>query len=134
VGGPHRPAAHKAGLPAPSLIVLHEMDNDRPMDLTVRVDDGGPSLLLVVRGELDLMAAARVSGAVGDELRKPVAADLSEVTFMDSSGLRVLLEVKAACDRAGVDFTLVRPSEAVMRVLELVELKGEFEISREAVG
>ncbi len=47
---------------------------------------------------------------------------------MDSSGLRALLEARQACADAGRPFAIARPSDAVLRVLELVDLSREFEV------
>ncbi|HWK26139.1 MAG TPA: STAS domain-containing protein [Solirubrobacter sp.] len=68
--------------------------------------------LLVLYGELDIVTAPRLSALV-DALRArrhAVALDLSEITFMDSTGLATLLA-------AGAE--LRRPSHAVRRVFEL---------------
>ena len=54
--------------------------------------------------------------------------DLGSVGFMDSSGLRSLLEARQRGGDAGRGFALSRPSEAVQRVLELVDLTGEFDV------
>lgn len=48
-----------------------------------------------------------------------VVVDCSKVTFMDSMGLRFLLEVQQAATEAGHNFALANPSKPVMRVLEL---------------
>ena len=58
----------------------------------------------------------------------PIIIDLGGVDFMDSSGLRSLLEARSAAGDAGPPFALARPSAAVRRVLELVDLTGEFEV------
>jgi anti-anti-sigma factor len=53
---------------------------------------------------------------------------------MDSSGLRSLLEARQRCLDAGRGFALARPSEAVQRVLELVDLTGEFDVVERPVS
>jgi anti-sigma B factor antagonist len=88
----------------------------------------GDSVVVVAEGELDLVGAPRLIEALpagGDE---PVVVDLGSVAFMDSSGLRALLEARRSCVDAGRRFALARPSGPVWRVLELVDLTGEFEI------
>jgi anti-sigma B factor antagonist len=88
-------------------------------------EDGG-AVVIVARGELDLVGAPRLLQALPAEGSSPIVLDLGEVGFMDSSGLRSLLEARQACADAGRDFAIARPSEAVCRVLELVDLSGEF--------
>jgi anti-sigma B factor antagonist len=90
----------------------------------VREDTG--TFVITARGELDLVGAPRLLQALPSEGSAPVVLDLSHVGFMDSSGLRSLLEARQACADAGRDFAISRPSEAVTRVLELVDLLGEF--------
>lgn len=85
------------------------------------------TVVIVARGELDLVGAPRLLQAIPAEGSSPVVLDLEGVQFMDSSGLRSLLEARQACVDAGRGFAIARPSDAVNRVLELVDLTREFE-------
>lgn len=71
-------------------------------------------------GELDMATAddlsALLQGESGREL--PVVLDFEGISFMDSSGLRVLLEAARAED-GGTAIVIVRPSEQVQRVLDI---------------
>ena len=65
----------------------------------------------------------------------PVVLDLGSVGFMDSSGLRSLLEARQRCQDGGPRVrALARPSDAVQRVLELVDLTGEFDVVERPVS
>lgn len=99
------------------------------MSFTVEVRDSPSAVVLVARGELDLVGAPRVSGALPADLDRPVVIDLSGVTFMDSSGLRALLDLRNTCRTHDQQLTLARPSDAVLRVIELVDLAGDFSFS-----
>ena len=90
--------------------------------------ESGGKVLIVAEGELDLVGAPRLLQALPDEGDAPVVLDLGAVQFMDSSGLRSLLEARQACVDAGREFAIARPSDAVTRVLELVDLAREFEV------
>ncbi len=74
-----------------------------------------------VHGELDcatapaLEARLRTLGGLGHAL----AVDLAEVSFMDSSGLRLLLQTRRDADRDGRVFVVRRPSPIVRRVIGL---------------
>ena len=72
---------------------------------------------LSAAGEIDLATKDRLQAALapllGDE--RPLLLDLSQVTFIDCSGLRVL---QAAHHKNG-RFAVVAPSAAVARLLEL---------------
>lgn len=91
-------------------------------------EDRTGAVVIVAEGELDLVGAPRLLEAVPVEGTTPVIVDLGSVGFMDSSGLRSLLEARRACVDAGRAFSIARPSDAVRRVLELVDLQGEFPV------
>jgi anti-sigma B factor antagonist len=92
-----------------------------------RVEDGPDRVLVVAEGELDILGAPRLAEVIPDEGDSAIVIDLAAVDFMDSTGLRALLEARTAAVTAGRPFALARPSAAVIRVLELVDLTGEFE-------
>jgi anti-sigma B factor antagonist len=95
---------------------------------TVRVEDGPERVVVVAQGELDILGAPRLAEALPREGTTPITIDLAAVEFMDSTGLRSLLEARTAAAEAGRPFALARPSPAVSRVLELVDLASEFEV------
>jgi anti-anti-sigma factor len=75
-------------------------------------------------GELDLAGAPRVVGITEDlAAARPLVIDLREVTFIDSTGVRTLLDVERAAPRG---MALLAPSPTVIRVLELTQLRGRF--------
>jgi anti-sigma B factor antagonist len=80
---------------------------------------------LVVRpcGELDLATAPDLEELVLGRLadRRPVVLDLRGLSFMDSSGVRVLVAAHARASDGGGELTIVRPEPggAVDRVLEI---------------
>ena len=94
----------------------------------VRAEDGPERVVIVAEGELDIMGAPRLLEALPREGTTPIVIDLSAVDFMDSTGLRALLEARTAAAEAGRGFGLAAPSAAVTRVLELVDLSREFEV------
>ncbi len=63
---------------------------DLDFDLTVKPDPQG-GRRLTLRGELDLATAGRLEAALA-EAGGPVVLDLTGLTFMDSTGVRMLLE------------------------------------------
>ena len=92
------------------------------------------SVLVVAEGELDLVGAPRLLDALPGPGDGPVVIDLGSVGFMDSSGLRSLLEARQRCQDAGRGFAIARPSDAVLRVLELVDLTSEFDVVERPVS
>jgi anti-sigma B factor antagonist len=93
-----------------------------------RTEERAGTALIVAEGELDLVGAPRLIEALPGSGTSPVVLDLDAVGFMDSSGLRSLLEARQACLDAGRTFAIARPSHAVQRVLELADLTREFEL------
>lgn len=81
----------------------------------VAVDDGWKLL-----GEIDAHTAPKLAASL-EVLpdRDTVVADFSGVTFMDSSGLRVLLEASARAAEAGRTLLISNPTTAVRRVVEI---------------
>jgi len=75
-------------------------------------------------GELDLASAPDLIAALTDGAATPVVLDMAGVGFVDSTGVRVLLEAQAASPQRVV--ALMAPSRAVTRVLDLTRLRGRF--------
>ena len=75
---------------------------------------------LRLAGELDLAAAPRLTEALLDfaSSEDEVYLDLSEVSFLDSSGLRAILALaRSRGDARSV--VLLAPSAAIVRILEI---------------
>ena len=84
---------------------------DLDFDLSVASDERGASVL-TLRGELDLATAEQLERALaqaGDE----VLLDLRGLTFMDSTGVRGLLE---AAEHGGPGLRMIAPDSGHVRV------------------
>ena len=79
---------------------------------------------LAVAGEVDLSNAENLRAALDDcpPNGSGVVIDMSGVSFMDSSGLAVILE--AARDREARLIVVAAPGSAVERLLEMTEAAG----------
>jgi anti-sigma B factor antagonist len=88
----------------------------------------GDAMVIVAEGELDLVGAPRLLEVLPEDGDGSLVLDRGGVGFMDSSGLRALLEARRRSAEAGRRFAIARPSDPVLRVLELVHLATEFEI------
>jgi anti-sigma B factor antagonist len=60
--------------------------------------------------------------------RKNIVLDLSDVAFIDSSGLSVLISARDATQAAGGDVLLLNPTSIVRSLIELTRLQEVFEI------
>jgi anti-sigma B factor antagonist len=104
------------------------MSNDTPATFRARADRRPAAVVIVAEGELDIAGAPHLVEALPKGGSDPLVVDLGSVAFMDSSGLRALLQLRQACQGAGRPFAIARPSEPVLRVLELVDLPEELEV------
>ena len=92
-------------------------------DLSVE-DDGNR---LLVRGEIDAHTAPRLGQAL-EAIDGDVVLDLSETDFVDSSGLRVLVQHHQAFAARNASMVIADPSSPVERVFELSSLDDFFDI------
>ena len=85
-------------------------------------DDG--STVIALAGELDYGTVAQVQQRLA-ELRDagaPVVLDLDGLTFMDSTGIRLVLTACEDAREAGWSFRVTRGSQRVQRVLEAAQV------------
>ena len=98
---------------------------------TVQPAADAPAVVRVV-GELDMAAAPHIRAAFATvEAADPatIAMDLSEVTHLDSTGLRVLLDGARRATGAGRRFVVVAPPEGpVGRILRLTLLLEHLDV------
>ena len=82
-------------------------------------------------GEIDLHVSPRMAEQLATVIaRKPkrVAADISRVTYIDSSGLAVLIEAMQKVEKYGGRFAIVGMQETVRSVFEIARLDQVFRI------
>ncbi len=87
--------------------------------------------MVALRGELDLAGAS----GLRDRLRTAcernagrVALDLTDLTFIDSTGLSILVEYHDKARAAGGRLILVAPRAAVLRILDITGLDERLTI------
>ena len=87
------------------------------------------SARLIVSGDLDdLNAGTLAHGVLKALLHRPATLDLdvSGLTFLDTGGIRALLQCHTDAAQAGCRLTLTDPHPNVRRVLEIVGLLDQF--------
>jgi anti-anti-sigma factor len=97
-----------------------------PDDFDFEIDEGADTIDVRVRGELDTGAVFRLEPTL-DELpgrgpSKEVVFDLRELTFVDSSGLGLLVAADERLRSHGATTRFLRAPDRVMRVFELAAL------------
>ncbi|MBE2316498.1 STAS domain-containing protein [Solirubrobacter sp. CPCC 204708] len=90
----------------------------RPPRFEVTAEHTDGTVLLRLIGELDLVSEPVLADALAEADGQPLRIDLSELAFMDSTGLRALLDLQ----RRHEDVKLRGPLQpAVQRLLELTQ-------------
>lgn len=97
-----------------------------PAELAMRSEREGDMHTIALTGELDLSTVDRVQRELerveaSDVLS--IVLDLSGLTFMDSSGVRLVMTAAARSRGDGNRLVLLRGSPAVQRVFELCGLE-----------
>lgn len=95
---------------------------NRPGSLELRTVRNDDEQVIALAGELDLDGAPRVSEALqraeAAKVRR-IVLDLSHLDFIDSNGIRLILEADARARTDGGTLELVRGPRPVHRVFEL---------------
>jgi anti-sigma B factor antagonist len=100
------------------------------MKLDIDVSTLNDLTWITLDGELDLATARGLERRL-DAIplaHTDVRLDLSELTFVDSAGLSVLLRLANRAEEEGRRVTLVRPRPEVARLLWLVDVAGRFHL------
>ena len=97
----------------------------------LRLSEVATTAIVAAIGEIDMATAPEVAEAIGSlhaGVRRLVI-DLSDVTFLDSSALNMLVHCKRDLARREVAFRIVSPTDkAVGRVLEITRLTGPLNV------
>jgi anti-sigma B factor antagonist len=89
------------------------------------------TVVLAVRGEIDTLTAPAFTAATEELLTTPGAVlvmDLTEVRFLASSGLAVLISAAHRAEERGVRLRLVAANRAVRRPLEITGTAVLFDL------
>lgn len=107
---------------------VHRVDGSR---FLTDIGAEGRAHVVRARGEIDLGSSDElkraVAQAVGRE-RNPVIVDLTAVTFMDSTGLAILLNAQRRLTRQQRALLLVCHDGPVRQLLRLAQLDGTFAV------
>jgi anti-sigma B factor antagonist len=96
-----------------------------------KIDAG---FLLRLKGDVDMNTSSDVRSAMGEVFKqgltgmKALLIDLSQVRYMDSSGIATLVEGLQNCMKQGAQLRLCELSPPVRDVFELARLASVFEI------
>jgi anti-anti-sigma factor len=91
-------------------------------DFSIDRDDDPGAPRLRVSGELDFATAPRLEDAAGALVEadaKRLVLDLSDLRFIDSSGLRAVIVLHERSEREGWSLDVVRPPGQLLRVFQI---------------
>ena len=101
-------------------------------DLDVEIQAHPGQAILVLHGELDMATTSQLQDVAMAQLGVPGLAtlglDLADITFLDSSGVSVLVELRNDARERGIDVELLAVSRRAARVLTIVGLAQSFGI------
>jgi anti-sigma B factor antagonist len=89
--------------------------------LRVTVEPVEDARLIRAAGELDMSSAPALRHELDAARDEAVTTllDMAEVTFIDSTGLHLLLDASGSADRNDWSFFIVRPSTIVQRLIDV---------------
>jgi anti-sigma B factor antagonist len=107
-------------------------DADDQITLTTANPAAG-QVVITVGGEVDMLTSPQLRSTVLDQFEPDagvelVVLDLDGVTFLGTSGLAVLIEVREAAHTAGVELRLACTARRVLRPLTIAGLIPLFDI------
>ncbi len=98
----------------------------------------GDTVIAIIDGEIDHHRAKGLREAMDERIYadrpKCFMADMSGITFMDSSGLGLILGRFTLCRELGVDFKLYSPSTQVMKIINLAGAERLIRIEKRTDG
>jgi anti-sigma B factor antagonist len=95
------------------------------MQLSVDIQTDGDLGILVAKGEVDMATAGLVRRAITDLVAKGLAhlvLDMSDVTFIDSTGLGVLVGGRKKVEQLQGSLTLVCANPRILRLFKITGL------------
>lgn len=104
---------------------VHSPTPNAPDHLDIRVEDTSDCLVVKLAGEVDVAAAPRLRETLLRLLHRTdlaVVIDLSELDFIDSTGLSALIAGARRATALGRDYALAAPRPRIKRVFDVTGL------------
>jgi len=109
------------------------------LNMTITVEDINNGAIVRISGEVDLSVSPEVKEKILEQIElnrkennftipKSVYADLSEVSYIDSSGIASLIHSHQHAAKSGVNFYLFKTSTGVLKVIQLARLDSIFKL------
>ena len=102
------------------------------MDLHIETKSTGATQIIEVKGEVDLYTSPKMREQIFTTIKrhpsKSLIVNLTNVTYVDSSGIATLVEGLQLANEYQIRLKLVGLSRAILEVFQLVRLERVFEI------
>ena len=111
------------------MLSLVDPDLEPPFALTIARN--GSHTVVSLRGELDIAAEGELAAGLGLVLAPPtqvLTVDLRELSFLDSTGLRALVQLRTRCEAHGCRLLLIPGGPTVRRAFDVSGLTAHFTI------
>lgn len=103
------------------------------MNLSFQYKEENGSMLLTVKGEIDLYNAKQLKEKVGeltdDKDDVNLMLDIRDVKYIDSTGLGILIGIKRRISEGGGRLILVLTSERIIKLFSITGLSNIFTIA-----
>ncbi len=109
---------------------MSDAGDARPGTLQLRSEVSNGTTVIALTGELDLGTVSQLEAELEHAEQSAFISvlDLRELTFMDSSGLRVILMAAERARGSGRRFVVVRGPDTVNRVFQVTGTEEHLEI------
>jgi len=98
--------------------------------MNISIDSSNAWTVIAASGDIDLHCSADFCREMISRLDagEPILVDMSQVSYIDSSGIASLAQGLKRAREKDLKLALVQPGEAVMRILRLTKLDSVFPI------
>jgi anti-sigma B factor antagonist len=99
--------------------------------MNIEVQEGAQSVLVVISGDIEMVTIKDFKEKLlqlGQSTDKDVEIDLSNVEYIDSSGVGVLISLLKMQKKKGKDLKIEKVSDKVLSVLKLSSLADVFNL------
>ncbi|PKL37782.1 MAG: hypothetical protein CVV44_15715 [Spirochaetae bacterium HGW-Spirochaetae-1] len=98
--------------------------------MDIQTVDSGQELIIIINGDVEMIKMKGLKEKLFDvvnETEKNIVIDFANVTYLDSSGIGVLITISKILKEKGKTLKLIHLSERIARVLELSSLADVIE-------
>lgn len=97
------------------------------VEMNISTEESHGWLIVAPAGELDIATSDALDQALAEN--RDTILDLSDISFMDSTGIRTMVGVHNRLNEAGKRLRLVVPPGPVARIIEITGLTGALDLA-----